>query len=90
MGEFVGTSGPSGVKGNRGVLGLSLSGYNHFPNWNHAALIYRIGNGDWRYYDEQKKNDLYAQENGYLEFGVNDKILNDNIGSYNVDVTLRK
>jgi len=88
VGEWVGTSGPEGLQ--NGVLGVSLSSYNIFPNWNHAALYYRFGEkDDWKYYDE-KKNKYVVQTKGYIEFGINDKNLSDNSGAYNVEVIVRK
>lgn len=91
VGGFVGSSGPEGLPNNRGVLGMSLSGYNYFKSWNHAVLIYRIGtNGEWMFYDERKENKFLAQQSGYIEFGINDKQQSDNSGAYDVEVIVKK
>ena len=91
VGNFVGSSGPEGLPNNRGVLGMSLSGYNYFKNWNHAVLVYRIGeNSPWTYYRDNKENRLLVQHSGYIEFGVNDNNLSDNSGAYSVEVIVKK
>lgn len=91
VGTWVGTSGPGGIEGNKGVLGVSLSDYNYFPNWNHGALVYRFGeNDDWKYYDNKKENRYSVQTSGYIEFRINDKQQSDNSGAYQVEVIVKK
>ncbi|MEO1628852.1 MAG: hypothetical protein AAFV25_27125, partial [Bacteroidota bacterium] len=91
VGQFVGTSGPEGIPNNKGVLGISLAAYNRFTQWNHAVLLYRFGDNDrWRYYDNRKENKFMIQEDGYIEFGINDKKLHDNSGAYDVEVIINR
>jgi hypothetical protein len=91
VGRFVGTSGPAGIMGNKGVWGLTLADFNLFPDWNHAALVYRFGEQDeWKPYDDKSENTYTAQINGYLEFCINDKKLSDNSGEYRVQVLVKK
>lgn len=85
VGTFVGNSTPIGLE--RGVFGLSLSDYNYFKNQNHAALCFRLGEGDsWKFYDKESK--FNVQEDGYIEFMINDNIQTDNSGAYKIEVTV--
>ncbi|MEO0779700.1 MAG: hypothetical protein AAF146_24275, partial [Bacteroidota bacterium] len=91
VGSFVGVSGPGGLPNNRGVFGLSLASYNNFPNWNHAVLVYRFNDyEDWRFYQPDKENKFLVQEAGKLEFWINDRILEDNEGVYEVEVIVKR
>lgn len=88
VGALVGTSGPEGLRS--GVMGVSLSGYNYFPDWNHAVLFYRFGeNDEWKHYDDGE-NKYLIQYSGFIEFGINDKQEMDNSGAYQVEVIIRK
>jgi hypothetical protein len=89
VGPLVGNSGPEGIR--NGVLGFSLSDYNYFPEWNHAALLYRFGEKDeWKCYSNNSENKYIAQAAGYLEFAVNDSYQDDNSGAYEVELIIRK
>lgn len=91
FGAIVGTAGPGGFPNNKGAFGISLSGYNLFPNWNHGALLFRFGNNDrWKYYDLNKQNTYMVQHNGLLEFNLNDNKQGDNSGAFDVKVTIKK
>lgn len=89
VGPLVGNSGPEGIR--NGVLGLSLSGYNYFPEWNHAALLYRLGDKDeWKCYSNSTENKYIAQTTGFIEFAINDRYADDNSGAYDVELIVRK
>lgn len=89
VGTFVGTSTPKGKEG--GVLGLSLEDYSIFGNIPHAALLYKFSwepRNAWKYCGEPKE--LIIQQDGYLEFQVNDRQQQDNVGGYDVEVSVSK
>lgn len=87
VGEFVGTSTPIGRT--EGVLGFSLStfGYNIVPEFNHAALMYKLNHETaWRLCGAGCE--FRTDGNPYMDltFGINDNNLSDNIGTYDVTV----
>lgn len=86
VGKWVGNSTPIGTDG---VLGLPLGSYSIFPQYSHAALLYKFSWEDrnhWHYCGNGVS--VKAIADGYLEFMVNDKKLEDNYGSYDVSVTI--
>jgi len=93
LGYFTGSSGPGGLPGNQGPGGLSMNilGYNIFKEWNHACLVFRVGEtDDWKFYDLNTKNTFTAQYSGYLQFKINDTKLTDNKGEYVVKARVWK
>jgi hypothetical protein len=85
VGPWVGGSDPDGRSS--GFAGASLAQYNLVPNFNHAALLYRISReSGWRL--AGKSVEFEADQDGALEFQVNDNDQGNNSGSYDVDVTI--
>lgn len=87
VGGWVGSSDPDGIKA--GVAGISLESYNIVRNINHAALMCRIsGENEWNL--AGKEIEFIAQNEGYLEFQINDNQQSDNEGKYKVKVIVSK
>jgi hypothetical protein len=90
VGSLIGNCGPEGLPNNRGVWGISVAGYNYFKQWNHGALLYRFSKtGEWRLYEKNNTN-YAADEDGYLDFGINDKKQTDHKGHYTVVVIIKR
>ncbi len=83
VGPWVGHSDPNGRTG--GFANADLSHYNIVPEFNHAALLYRMsGESEWQY--AGKEIEFYAQSSGFLEFEVNDNDQGNNSGAYKVKI----
>jgi len=93
VGTFVGYVAPQGTT--LGFMGMPIdSAYNisGFEKYRHAALLYRVkGAGIWSGYKYSSEGDtLVLHSNDRLEFIVNDKEWQNNIGRYEVSLTLIK
>ena len=87
IGEWLGTSTPKGKES--GLFGFPIDRYSFFPNIPHAALMYKFSeepDNAWKYCGE--KREIIAPSSGFLEFHINDKEQNDNIGAYDVEVSI--
>jgi len=88
VGPWVGHSDPDGRSS--GFAGADLSFYNIVQTLNHAALLYRFsgeGASDWKFAGKQME--FYAQQNGFLEFQVNDNDQGNNSGAYELKVIVQ-
>ena len=88
VGAWVGNSGPEGIS--RGVGNISLAQYCYFPNFNHGALLYRIGSDEWKCYLAGTDNNFISPQSGNIEFAVNDNDQGNNSGYYTVVVNVKK
>lgn len=89
VGTWVGTSDPDGRSS--GVMGMSLEAYNIVSEINHGALMYRIaGKTGWRFVGKRSRFMIGSDEDGCLEFQINDNRQNDNYGAYSVRVSVVK
>jgi len=79
VGDFMGSVTPAGISG--------YSIYNIVKNYNHGALMARIGGGNWTYIGN--KATFTAKKNGVLYFKINDKFPDNNEGSFNVKYVVK-
>lgn len=91
VGSFVGTSAPGGIEGNKGPLGISLKRYNYFSTKNHGALCYRFNSlsNTWICYSNKQENKYKIQQDGRIEFKINDNDQGNNHGHYEVEIIIK-
>ena len=83
VGNFVGSSGPDGKE-----VGWNLEMYNVVPQFNHAALMYKVsGDKEWRLAGKRRR--FIASRDGCIEFDINDNTQGDNSGKYDVEVSIQ-
>ncbi|WP_229367805.1 hypothetical protein [Fibrisoma limi] len=84
VGEWVGNSGPEGKLG-EGLFEFSLAEYSIIPSMFHAALMYKVDNEpDWQYWSAKRTFQTNGRQYIEVTFHVNDNILTDNSGAYDV------
>lgn len=72
VGEHTPLAGPDGVAGNDFGIDLGRLGYNIRPDYNHAAILYKVGDDrDWALCGSRLNTK--AEESGELLFRLNDK-----------------
>lgn len=84
LGPVSGEAGPNGLGG---VSGQFFKVYNVVPNQNHGAMLVRInssGNEPWGLAGDSCS--FSADRTGVLEFMVNDKEMDNDVGHFNVKV----
>lgn len=85
VGNLIGNSTPKGLTA--GILGISLESYNVVSYYNHASLMFRLGEEeDWEFCGS--KYNFTAEKGGYLIFAINDNQLHDNKGFYSIKVEI--
>lgn len=87
VGQWVGSSKPEGR--DAGVFNLPIDEWSVYREYPHAALLYKYSwESDWHFCGE-KTEDITAQNDGYLEFMINDAKLDDNDGAYDVAIRVQ-
>lgn len=78
LGDFAGYSNPAGISG--------FTGYSYFPETPHGGLLVKL-NDQWYFCGSSCM--VKARKSSTLEFTVNDKDYQNNVGAYNLTVSIK-
>lgn len=86
VGNWIGNSTPDGRSG--GIMGMSITQYNIVPNFNHAALLYKLpGDTEWKSCGANCQFQSPTSGKLKITFEINDNTQGDNSGAYDILIT---